>query len=174
MDHYDAHLLAYDGAFPRSEAFRIDLGVETGAGARRFAFFFIPPKIFRRKSGVTMRIEVCRMDRETCDPVPSAIAVYKESDRPRIVAQITLPWAALGLSEPPADRHLRVQLAATTFYRSRWMSLGGVPPADAMKDLKTWRPAMLTGGAYTSAAKFHPPRLSPTAASSPGTSPASN
>ncbi len=174
MDHYDAHLLAYDGAFPRSEAFRIDLGVETGAGARRFAFFFIPPKIFRRKSGVTMRIEVCRMDRETCDPVPSAIAVYKESDRPRIVAQITLPWAALGLSEPPADRHLRVQLAATTFYRSRWMSLGGVPPADAMKDLKTWRPAMLTGGAYTSAAKFHPPRLSPTAASSPRTSPASN
>ena len=44
MDHYDAHLLAYDGAFPRSEAFRIDLGVDAGAGARRFAFFVIPPK----------------------------------------------------------------------------------------------------------------------------------
>jgi hypothetical protein len=145
MDHYDAHLLAYDGAFPRSEAFRIDLGVDAGAGARRFAFFAIPPQVFRRKSGLTMRIEVCRMNHETCDAVPSATAVYQVSDRPRITAQVTLPWAALGLSGPPADRHLRVQLAATTFYRSRWMSLGGAPPAQAMENLAAWRPAMLTG-----------------------------
>jgi hypothetical protein len=145
MDHYDAHLLAYDGEFPRGEAFRIDLGVDAGAGARRFAFFVIPPKVFRRKSGMTMRIEVCRMNQETCDPVPSATAVYQVSDRPRITAQITLPWKVLGISGPPADRRLRVQLAATTFYRSRWMSLGGDPPAEAMKNLTTWKPAMLTG-----------------------------
>ena len=145
MDHYDAHLLAYDGAFPRSEAFRIDLGVDAGAGARRFAFFVIPPKEVRRKSGVTMRIEVCRMNHGTCDAVPSATAVYQVSDRPRITAQVTLPWKALGISAPPADRHLRVQLAATTFYRSRWMSLGGAAPAEAMENLATWKPAMLTG-----------------------------
>jgi hypothetical protein len=145
MDHYDAHLLAYDGAFPRTEAFRIDLGVDAGAGARRFAFFVIPPKVFRRKTGVTMRIEVCRMNHETCDAVPSATAVYQVSDRPRITAQVTLPWNALGISGPPADRHLQVQLAATTFYRSRWMSLDGAPPAKAMETLATWRSAMLTG-----------------------------
>ena len=144
MDHYDAHLLEYDGEFPRSDAFRIDFGVDAGAGARRFAFFVIPPKVLRRKSGMAMHIEVCRMDHQTCGAVPSAIAVYQVSDRPRVTAQITLPWAALGLSGPPADKHLRVQLAATAFYRSRWMSLGGAPPAKAMEDLATWRPAVLT------------------------------
>ena len=145
MDHYDAHLLAYDGGFPRSEAFRIDFGVDAGAGARRFAFFVIPPKVFRRKSGVTMQIEVCRMDHDTCTAVPSATAVYQISDRPRVTAQVTLPWEALGVSGPPVDRHLRVELAATAFYRSRWMSLGGAPPAKTMEDPKTWRPAVLIG-----------------------------
>ena len=145
MDHYDGHLLAYDGAFPRGEAFRIDFGVDAGAGARRFAFFVIPPKVFERKSGATMRVEVCRMNHETCDAVPSATAVYQVSDRPRITAQVTLPWEALGTSGPPADRRLRVQLAATAFYRSRWMSLSGAPPAQAMENLASWRPAMLAG-----------------------------
>jgi len=144
MDHYDAHLLEYVGEFPRSDAFRIDFGVDAGAGAHRFAFFVIPPKVLRQKSGMAMRIEVCRLDHQTCGAVPSAIAVYQVSDRPRVTAQITLPWAALGLSGPPADKHLRVQLAATSFYRSRWMSLGGAPPAKAMEDLATWRPAVLT------------------------------
>jgi hypothetical protein len=92
-----------------------------------------------------MRIEVCRMNGETCDAVPSATAVYQVSDRPRITAQVTLPWEALGISGPPADKHLRVQLAATTFYRARWMSLGGASPAEAMKNQATWRRAMLTG-----------------------------
>lgn len=143
MDHYDAHLLEYDGEFPRSEAFRIDLGVNAGAGARRFAFFVIPPKVLRTKSGAAMRIEVCRMEQATCEAVPSATALYQASDRPRIVAQVTLPWQALGISGPPADKRLLVQLAATTFYRSRWMSLGGAPPAKAMADLATWRAAVL-------------------------------
>ena len=144
MDHYDAHLLEYDGEFPRSDAFRIDFGVDAGTGAHRFAFFVIPPKVLRQKSGMAMHVEVCRLDHQTCGAVPSAIAVYQVSDRPRVTAQITLPWAALGLSGPPADKHLRVQLAATAFYRSRWMSLGGAPPAKAMEDLATWRPAVLT------------------------------
>jgi hypothetical protein len=91
-----------------------------------------------------MRIEVCRMNHEVCDPVPSATAVYQVSDRPRITAQITLPWKALGISGPPANMRLRVQLAATAFYRSRWMSLGGAPPADAMENPATWKPAILT------------------------------
>lgn len=145
MDHYDAQLLAYDGAFPRAEAFRIDFGVDAGAGARRFAFFAIPPKVFPKKGGAAMRIEVCRMNHGACDAVPSARAAYLVSDRPRITAQITLPWKALGISGPPGDKHLRVQLAATAFYRSRWMSLGGAPPAEAMSNLASWRPATLTG-----------------------------
>jgi hypothetical protein len=145
MDHYDAHLLEYEGEFPRSEAFRIDFGVDAGAGARRFTFFVIPPKGFHRKSGMTMRIEVCRMEHAACEAVPSATAVYQVSDRPRITAQVTLPWQTLGIPGPPTDKRLRVQLAATAFYRSHWMSLGGEPPAKAMEDAARWKAAALTG-----------------------------
>jgi hypothetical protein len=152
MEHYDGHMLAYDGEFPRGEAFRIDFGVDAGTGAQRFAFFLIPPKRFERKRGATMRIEVCRMNHATCTAVPSATAIPQISDRPRILAQVTLPWKALGMSGPPADGHLRVQLAVTSFYRSRWMSLGGVAPARAMKDLARWRPAVLAGRPGTSPA----------------------
>lgn len=152
MDYYDPHLLAYGSAFPLGEAFRIDFGVDAGAGSRRFAFFVIPPKVFPKKGLPAMRIEVCRVNRETCNAVPSAIATYLASGPTRVTAQITLPWEALGMSGPPADRHLRVQLAATAFYRSRWMSLGGAPPAKAMEDLATWRSAVLTGRPGVSAA----------------------
>jgi len=148
MEHFDESLLAYKGDFPRSEAFRIDFGVDAGAGARRFAFFVVPPTMplragGGRREGKEMRVEVCRMDHETCMPVPSATALYEVSDRPRITAQVTLPWATLGVSGSHAGSRLRVQLAATASYRSRWMSLGGAPPAQAMKDLKSWRPAVL-------------------------------
>jgi hypothetical protein len=148
MDHYDPYLLAYDGEFPRSEAFRIDLGVDAGAGARRFAFFAIPPKQSVPKGGIVqMRIEVCRMSHGNCDAVISTIPgrqLYRWA--------VTLPWQAFGISGPPADKRLRVQLAATAFYGSHWMSLGGIAPAKAMEDLATWRPATLTGRAVASPA----------------------
>ena len=140
MDHYDAHLLEYDGKFPRSEAFRIDFGVDAGAGARRFAFFSIPSKAPAKAADKAMRIEVCRMNHGVCEAVLSTI---RDGSLTRYA--ITLPWEALGLSGPPRDPHLRVQLAATAFYRSHWMSLGGAPPAKAMEDPATWKPAVLTG-----------------------------
>jgi hypothetical protein len=150
MDHFDESLLAYHGNFPRSEALRIDFGVDTGAGARRFAFFVVPSRtplraVGGRRNGKGMRVEICRMDHGTCTPVPSATALYQVSDRPRITAQITLPWAALGVSGGHVGSRLRVQLAATAFHRSRWMSLGGAPPAQAMEDLKSWKSAVLIG-----------------------------
>lgn len=151
MDHYDAHLLAYDGAFPRTEAFRIDFGVDAGSGARRFVFFVIPSKVLPKKGGLPMSVEVCRMNHGACDAVPAALTAYLVSDRSRITAQVTLPWSTLGLSGPPKDKHLRVQLAATAFYRSRWMSLSGAPPAEAMSNLASWRPATLTGSPGSSA-----------------------
>jgi hypothetical protein len=147
MEHLDESLLAYKGDFPRSEAFRIDFGVDAGAGARRFAVFVFPPRTplpgGGGRQGKEMRVEVCRIDHEACTPVSSATALYQVSDRPRITAQVTLPWRVLGVSGGRAGDRLRVQLAATAFYRSRWMSLDGAPPAQAMEDLKSWRPAVL-------------------------------
>lgn len=145
MDYYDPHLLAYGNVFPLQEAFRIDLGVDAGGSPRRFAFFVIPPRRFPQKNAPPFRIQVCRMDHGTCAAVPSAIATYLGGNQPRIIAQVTLPWEAIGSPGPPSDRQLRVQLAATTFHRSRWMSLTGAPPDKALEDSANWRPARLKG-----------------------------
>ena len=85
------------------------------------------------------------MDHAACVPVPSAIATYFGSNQPRITAEMTLPWEAFGTSGPPRDRRLRLELAATAFHRSRWMSLSGAAPEKAMQDSTTWKTATLTG-----------------------------
>jgi hypothetical protein len=151
QDYYDKDLLAYGEVFPLEEAFRIDLGIDAGAGPRRFAFFVVPPKQFPKKVAPQFRIEVCRMDRAACVHVPSAIATYFGSNQPRITAEMTLPWEAFGTSGPPRDRRLRLQLAATAFHRSRWMSLSGAAPEKAMQDSTSWKTATLTGRPRTSA-----------------------
>ena len=44
QDYFDIDLLAYNGAFPLVDAYRVELGVDIGAGPRRFTLFFIPPR----------------------------------------------------------------------------------------------------------------------------------
>ena len=44
QDYFDIDLLAYDGAFPLGEAYRLELGIDAGAGPRRSTLFFIPPR----------------------------------------------------------------------------------------------------------------------------------
>ncbi len=138
MDYYTPGLLAYGGDFPRDEAFRVDWGVDAGAGARRFAIRIIPPKTVAPNSAPAMRAELCRSDGASCRPVAGAAATYFGSDQPRITAEVSLPWSALGVSHRPrAD--LRMELAATAFHRSRWMSWSGLPPATGLADPRRWR-----------------------------------
>ena len=63
-----------------------------------------------------------------CEPVAEAVASYFGGDTPRINAEVFLPWHALGMTGPPVDRQLRVELAATAYHRARWMSWSGLPP----------------------------------------------
>jgi hypothetical protein len=139
MDYYDPLLLAYDGEFPREEAFRVDWGVDAGAGSRRFALYIIPPHAFPESSTPMMRIQLCRTDERPCQPVPEAVTTYFGSDQPRITVEVSLPWQALGGAGPPPSRQLRVELAATAWHRSRWMSWSGRPVAVAMQDPAQWR-----------------------------------
>jgi hypothetical protein len=138
MDYYDPKLLAYGEEFPRGEALRVDWGVDAGPGPRRFSLSVIPPKVFPKKSAPLMRAELCRNDQGRCDAVPGAIATYFGSDQPRVTVEVLLPWRALGVDGTPR-RSLRMQLAATAFHRSRWMSWNGAPPEAAMRDSAGWR-----------------------------------
>jgi hypothetical protein len=145
MDYYDPDLLAYDGEFPLEEAFRIDWGVDAGAGPQRFALYIIPPKLSTDKINTTMRTQLCRMDHDGCEPVPLAVATYFGSEQPRITVEVSLPWQAMGVAEPPTRRELRMMLAATAWHRSRWMSLNGRTPGAAMQEPMTWRVVKLGG-----------------------------
>ncbi|HSF31951.1 MAG TPA: hypothetical protein VLK82_15915 [Candidatus Tectomicrobia bacterium] len=138
MDYYDPVLLAYDDEFPLEEAFRVDWGVDAGAGPRRFALYVIPPRVFPESDTPMMRVWLCRMDDAPCQPVGGAVATYFGSDQPRITVEVSLPWEALGVVGAP-QREIRVELAATAWHRSRWMSWSGRPPEVAMQDLARWR-----------------------------------
>jgi hypothetical protein len=112
--------------------------VDAGAGPRRFALYIIPPRAFPESGTPMMRAQLCRTDEVPCQPVPTAVATYFGSDQPRVTVEVSLPWHALGAAGPPPQQ-LRVELAATAWHRSRWMSMSGLPPEEAMQDSTTWR-----------------------------------
>jgi hypothetical protein len=147
MDYYDPDLLAYNGEFPLGEAFRIDWGVDAGAGPQRFALYIIPPKLSTDRINTTMRSLLCHLHDGTCAPVPSAVATYVGSEQPRITVEASLPWRVLGVDGPPRSG-MRLMLAATAWHRSRWMSWHGLPPGEAMWDPTTWRRVTLEGHSH--------------------------
>ena len=116
----------------------VELGVDAGAGPRRFTFFFIPPRT-KMHDYPPMAAELCAGAAaaaigEGCTPVAGAQAVYFGADQPRITAEALIPWSALGIAPPAAGTPLRVEIAVTSWDRDRWMSLSGRPPAAAMRD----------------------------------------
>ena len=138
-------LLAYGEEFPLQEAFRVDWGVDAGAGPRRFRLYIIPPLVFPESGTPKMRPWLCGVNPASCESVPGAVTTYFGSDQPRITVEVTLPWETLGLTEASSRDNLRMELAATAWHRSRWMSWSGLPPVQAMQDPLKWRPVRLAG-----------------------------
>lgn len=143
MDYYDPDLLAYEGPFPLEEAFRVDWGIDVGTGPQRFALYIIPPRQSSDIITTQMHSLLCRTDHSPCEPIPSAVATYFGSEQPRITVEASLPWRELGLTGLPPSRSLRLELAATAWHRSRWMSMSGLPPELAMQEPARWTVATL-------------------------------
>ena len=142
QDYYDIGLLAYEGAFPLQEAFRVELHVDAGAGPRHFTYYFIPPRT-KVKDHPPMAPKLClgtpaEHAATDCAPVPGAEALYFGADQPRIAAEAVIPWEALGLAGPPGDGKLRVEVSATAWHRSRWMSLSGLSPGEGARHPEKW------------------------------------
>jgi hypothetical protein len=143
QDYFDIDLLAYDGAFPLTDAYRVELGVDTGTGPRRFTLFFIPPRT-KIHDYPQMAAEICvgaapQAIAQGCTTVANAEAVYFGADQPRITAEALIPWSTLGETPPVAGTSLRVEVAVTSWDQGRWMSLSGRDPAAAMSDPAGWR-----------------------------------
>jgi hypothetical protein len=150
QDYFDIDLLAYDGPFPLSDAYRVELGVDAGGGPQRFTLFFIPPRT-KIHDYPEMAAELCagraqRAIEHGCIPIANSEAVYFGADQPRITAEALIPWAALDAAAPAAGMSLRVDAAVTSWDRDRWMSLSGRPPGAAMGDPAEWRRMRLGDG----------------------------
>lgn len=150
QDYYDVDLLDFDGAFPLGEAYRLAVGIDAGAGPRRFTLYFIPPRT-KVTDHPPMTALLCRDEAATadeCQRVEGAAASYFGADQPRITAELFLPWSALGV-EPLAEGSLiRIEIAAAAWHRSRFMSLSGssesgLPPETALARPENWRMARL-------------------------------
>jgi hypothetical protein len=146
MDYYDPDLLAYDGVFPRSEAFRIDLGLDAGTGAQRFTLLVIPDRTIAGEGSLGFHIEFCRVTETGCATVPGVSARYfgVALDQPRVMLEAILPWSTLGLKAPPTDR-LRLAVGTTAFYRARWMSSTGAEPGRLLAESSSWPVVQLQG-----------------------------
>lgn len=143
QDYYDIDLLDYSGEFPLGEAYRLAIGIDAGAGPRRFTLYFVPPRT-KLKDHPPMTALLCAGEAAVpsqCTRVGGGEAVYFGADQPRITAEAFVPWTALGLERAPQSGRLKLEVAATTWYRSRWMSLSGLPPEEAMAHPERWLPA---------------------------------
>ena len=150
QDYFEPDLLAYDGAFPLADAYRVELGVDFGAGPRRFTLFFIPPRT-KLHDHPPMRAELCAgaaqiAITEGCTEVSGAEAAYFGADQPRITAEMVIPWSALGIAPPSPGTRLRAEVAITSWDRERWMSLSGRAPDAAMNHPEDWSMMRLGNG----------------------------
>jgi hypothetical protein len=150
QDYFDIDLLAYTGAFPLVDAYRVELGIDIGVGPRRFTLFFIPPRT-KLHDYPEMAAQLCAGPAELaiavgCTEVTGAKAVYFGADQPRITAEMVIPWSALGIEPPAAGTELRAEIAVTSWHRERWMSLSGHPPATAMDHPESWHTMRLGNG----------------------------
>jgi len=148
QDYYDIGVLAYKGGFPLSEAYRVELDLDAGAGPRRFTLYFIPPK-GKTRDYPPMKPLLCVGSPEahhgsTCPPVAGGTVHYFGADQPRIVADALIPWTALGVTGPPGSRRIRLDVSARSWFRARWMSLSGQTPEAASADPQLWETATLT------------------------------
>jgi hypothetical protein len=145
MDYFDPDLLGeIGGPFPRSEAFRILLGIDAGGGPRRIEFRIVPRAVERtakKETKLGFAVETCWYElADRCAPVPGAVAHYFGTalDQPRVILKAFVPWAELGPAGPPLRSGARLQVGVTAFYRSRWMSTGGVEPETALAHPERW------------------------------------
>jgi hypothetical protein len=159
QDYFDIELFPYPDSFPLSDAYRLELGIDFGAGPRRFTLFFIPPRT-KLHDYPEMQALLCAGAAEEaivqgCAPVAGAEAVYFGADQPRITAELLLPWSALGVAPPQPGAQLRAEVAMTSWHRERWMSLSGEMPDRAMADPARWRAMRLGDGLAVTAPGTH-------------------
>jgi hypothetical protein len=126
QNYADLFLLAYEGEFPISETYQLQIEADAGAGLRRFAVCLLPrphskypgrfelvPRLFRiEDDGSLSRIDEAGLIQVLDKPLP------------HIALEMRLPARELGVAALAPGMGLSLRLSATTFYREMTMTLG--------------------------------------------------
>lgn len=139
MDYYDPLLLAFGDTFPSDETFRIEWGIDAGAGPHRFSLNLLPQKVLDRNGAPLILARLRELDGADGKPVPAAMVSYRGAGNPRFEAEVFIPWKAMGVDGPPPDKQMHMELAVTSFFRSRWMSWSGFSPQTGLQYPARWR-----------------------------------
>ena len=157
QDYFDLDLPAPYTTFPLTDSYRVELGIDVGGGPKRFTLFFIPGH-GDRADHQSMTTLLCAGPAEDaikhgCTEPPGPRAVYFGADQPRITAEMLIPWAALGTTPPEPGVTATADVAMTSWYGERWMSLSGKSPEAAMGDPAGWVKMRLGDGIAGAAPK---------------------
>ncbi|KHK03295.1 hypothetical protein [Desulfovibrio sp. TomC] len=129
QNYADLFLLAYEGEFPISETYQLQIAVDAGAGVRRFAACLLPrphskysgrfelsPRLFRIEDDGSLR----RIDE-------TGLVQVLDKPLPHIALEMTLPASELGVAALTPGMPLTMHIGVTTFYREMTMRLGAAP-----------------------------------------------
>jgi hypothetical protein len=155
QDYHDIDLFDYPGEFPLGDAFRWEIGVDAGHGSRWWTVYFIPPSAMERaqhKEDYRMRPLLLEGPASWRAGVANAIeagskANYFGSDQPRISADLTLSWSAVGAQHAPPTGRIKLEIAVTAWHQSRWMSLSGLDSNGGVLNPAAWETVELVGAA---------------------------
>ena len=129
--------------FRSIDAYRVELGVDAGAGPRRFTLFFIPPRT-KLHDHPEMAALLCAGLGATGDNGGLHRGRRRQG---RLFRRRPAPHHGRNDHSVVGARHrgagsgtqLRAEIAVTSWHRERWMSLSGRPPRQAMADPSGWR-----------------------------------
>jgi hypothetical protein len=138
MDYYDPHLMAWSEEFPRDEAFRLTVGIKQRERAYLVELRVVPDSTTNDGGRFGFRVRACRVDRDACAATPITARFFGIAmDQPRVIFEAKVPWASFG-GRPAVGTEMGLAVTAISFFRSRWMSLGGEAPDPLMKDPARW------------------------------------
>lgn len=129
QNYADLFLLAYEGEFPISETYQLQIEVDAGAGVRRFAACLLPRPHSKYPGRFELAPRLFRIEDDgRLTPMDErGLAQVLDKPLPHIAMEMALPAAALGVEALRPGMDLSLRLSVTTFYREMTMTLGAVP-----------------------------------------------
>jgi hypothetical protein len=139
--YVDPRFLAYEGDFPLSEAFQLELTVEAEGKSRQFAVYLIPRANPLFPDGFEVQPRLYRMlDGKPSELLPVRGRIQRlDKSLPHMALEAFLPAEWVGLKNLQPGMKLRLSISMTSYYRELTMRWAGTVSLDAERDSKIVR-----------------------------------